>query len=236
MKKRYLLLILIPVLVGCSSNKDSSSTTTSTQNNSYTQEDYDILYNAVTFKSDQSFTGYRLRSTITNTGNGESIYNLTRFVYIDTEQNYYHIEQTETEIAADANGQLAKESSKTDIYYDQGSAYVLQADNSYKQTDGTVNRSSLQFKFDPKLEYLDNVNFVVNSNVRELEASVKPENANTVFNATGLETITDSKLTINVLDTKLEDMAYEYNLGDYKTKVDILMFYSAQNITLPEVR
>ncbi len=225
MKKKYLILGLLPLLlVGCKSKN----------NNNLNEADYNHVFEAVNLKDNNTFTGYRL--TVTLSSATESVYSKQQFVYIDREQGYYHIEQNETKIAQNSNNVLEKETKKTEVYYDRGSSYTLQEDNSFKQEDGTINQSSLQFKLNPKKESFSDINLVKEVNVYKFEGTIDPKHANELFNTSGLENIKNATMKINVHDNILDDLSYNYTLNDITANISILMFYTPYTITLPTTR
>ncbi len=237
MKKKYLTLCLFSLLlVGCQGSKPS--TTTNSDNTSYnnvvTDADYDHVFGAVNLKDNDTFTGYRL--TVTLNSPSENVYSMQKFVYIDREQGYYHIEQNETKIVQNSENVREKETKITDVYYDHGSSYVLQEDNSFKQIDGTVSQSSLKFNLNPKKEYFSEFNLIKQVNVYSFEGTINPASANSLFNTTGLENINNATMTINVHDNILDDLSYNYTLDNITTSISILMFYSPYTIILPTTR
>lgn len=233
MKKKYLALFLLPLLlVGC--QKGNSTSKSNPNDYIVVDSDYDHVFEAVNLKDNNTFTGYRL--TVSLASPIENVYTMQKFVYIDRAQGYYHIEQNETKIATNSESSLEKESKRTEVYYDHGSSYTLQADNSFKQEDGTINQSSLEFKLNPKKEYFSEFNMTKAVNVYNFKGTINPTHANTLFNATGLENISDAKMEINVHDNILDDLSYNYTLGNITTSISILMFYNPYTITLPTTR
>lgn len=222
MKKKYIALCLLPVfLVGCQSKQP---------------DDMQHLFDAAQLKNNETFTGYRLNMSQVASSSNEVVYSETKFIRIDRTNNYYEVQQFITKIASSADSFLTTEEIENHIYYDQGSQYVLQEDNSYKQYDGTVTRSSLLFKFNPKKSYFDNIEFVKEVNVYNFAADIIPSKANDLFGATGLESITNASMEIEVFDDELQRISYKFTMDQINVTAQITMFYDPYIITLPITR
>lgn len=241
MNKKIIPLCLFSLLiVGCNntptSQENNSSNTTDYSSYVCTDEDYTNLFNAMKLVGNDTFTGYRLKLSFTSKISNERVYNEQRYVYIDRTNNYYEFEQTITQIAPSTDNMSNTITSVAHVYYDQGSSYVLQDDNSYKQIDGTVTQSSLIFTFNPSKDSFTDIQFKRNYNVYTFNGTIVSSKANTLFNTTGLDNITDATMSINVTDNKLDTLNYSYTQNNIKVDAEMLMFYDSRIITLPEVR
>ncbi len=228
MNKKLIPLCLLPLLlVGCNNKNNSSNKV---------EDDYEHVFNAITLKDNNAFTGYRLDLTQIAEVSSEVVYSESRYVYIDRTNNYYEVIQVVSKIAASADSKLTTETKENHIYYDQGSQYVLQEDNSYKQTDGTVSRSTLMFTFKPTKDAFENANVEKNVNVYKFTGDIIPSKANTLFSANNLSNITNATMEVNVFEKNLEDLSYKYTLNGINVNAKITMFYDPYIVVLPVTR
>lgn len=232
MKKKFLTIIALPLLlISCGNNKcpvESSSVVDEEQ------AIFEHINDLANFKNNTTFTSYRLTTTIVSSSNNEVVFNQTKRVNIDRTNNYFELIQTTETISQDYNSLNAKKTVVEHYYFDQGSTYVLQDDESYKQIDGTVKRSSLEFKLNMDKSYFSTIETCsLTGNVYKFLANIDSTKANDLFSASNLSNIQNGKMELNGYDNNLENLKYSYELNQTKISTNLNVYYNAVTIELP---
>ncbi len=233
MNKKLIPLCLISLfMVACNNNKQKESVITDFTSYEETDKDYETLFSALKLENNVTFTGYRVLYTVTSPSS-EIVHNEQRFVYINRENQLYHFIKSGSTLK---NGEMTQ--IDEELYYNNGSRYEKQADKTYHLTDGTVTQQSLTptSNLSPSKDKFEEIEFERQTNSYSFNAKIKADKANELFATTGLETITDTSFSANVINNELQDVSYKYTLNGFINNIRINIYYDLFEIVLPEAR
>lgn len=223
-KKIISLCFLSLLVVGCNNSKGGK---------------YDHVFDALTLKDNTSLTGYRVLLSLKDLTTNETLHDEQRYVYINRESQLYHFVRTGSTISNSFESPLTHTRIDEEYFFDDGSQYIKQADNTFKQIDGAIDQTTLNptNNMHPSEKCFTEIDYVNNENTYSFKAQINASNANELFGVeSGLETMTDTSFSMNVIDSNLQNVEYSYTINNIAISTRINIYYDVFTIVLPETR
>ena len=230
--KKLLIFSIVPLLFACGGSQTPSNDITSGTSVEEVNK-FDLFKDAVTFKTNKNYTGYRLSITIKNKSTNEQVYTLSRMVSIDTVNNTSELIEDVTRINDSIDGDGDKITESTHMYYTRGSIIVKDVDGRYVEKDGIITQSTGLPTFNPSVESFNELNLNLTGNVLKMDGIINPSKANELFAAEGLEDIQNAKMTASIYDDKLEEITWNYDIDGMNINQRLVISYNAYTIVPP---
>ncbi len=234
MKIKNLLFAAAGLMVLASCNNSNPSEVTSFTAGSE-EAKFDQFKKAVTFTDNTSYTGYRLNVYMTSKTGGEEVASYSCLWSIDKDNLVAECTISETKLNAEIGNKPAKETKNEHFYVTQGSIIRQQEDGRYIENDGTVNPSTNLPRINPQKDHFSEITLDLSGNSLEMKGKIDSSKANDLFKSDKLASITDATMEASLYDYILEEVSWNYTIGDIEVSQRLVMFYSAPTITIPNL-
>lgn len=226
--KNIILLSSLALLFSCGEPSTSDSTPISEQ-----ISNFELFKNAITFKTNNSFTGYRLIMTIKNNNTNEQVYSLIRTIAIDTINDTCELNESITRIngSIDEDGDTINETKQ--MYYTNGSIIVKCDDGRYEEYDGVITKSTGLPKFNPTEDSFTSIDLKLSGNVLNMTGTIDCSKANDLFQSTDLDEITNATMKASLYDDKIEEISWNYDNAGMNINQRLTISYSSNTIVAP---
>ena len=233
--KSLVLLSSLCLLFACGGGSTTSETSSSSQPTSQIsqEEAFTLFTDAITFKTNDRFTGYRLNVYIRSIETKEQVYSLNRNVSMDKTNNACEYTETVTRINDDINSDGDTITETKHMYYTNGSIIVEGNDGRYSEKDGIITQSTGLTKFVPTQEAFEDLVLNVRGNTLDMEGKIVPSKANELFSTTGLENITNATMEAEIYDDILEEVSWKYDLDGLSITQSLSIAYDNFVVTPP---
>ena len=223
---KLLLLASLFIVVGCNNPSLSSS-------QGETKSNFDIFKEAITFETNDAYTGYRLYTYIKS--NGKNIYSKSKILSIDKTNSTAELSETIIQINSDVDDTTDQSTTSTHLYFTRGSIIKQLEDGRYVEIDVEVNFSTGLPKFNPTEDCFTELNLDLNGNILEMSGTIDPSKANQLFVTEGLENISNATMEADIYDNILEEVNWAYSVDELEVSQRLVISYDNFEIYPPAV-
>ena len=235
--KNLVLLSTLCLLFACGGGSNPTSQEISSEapisSEAEVQSDFDFFRSAITFETNDAYTGYSLSESIMHKSSKEEISYKNTLVRIDNVSGALEYTSSHEHINTDINSDGEKITETTHMYYTNGSIIVQGDDGRYTEKDGIITKSSGLPKINPKEEHFTSLELNKVGNTLDMEGVIDPSKANELFSATGLENISNCTMEASLYDDRLEEVIWTYDQEEINVYVKLTIYYNDFVITPP---